>query len=79
MKWNPTEVYKCAILTVIAGLIAAILWRMPPKPPTLEQLHTARLKNAQKTVVDRLPVVFVQGGSISVDDFENPLPIEIEH
>ena len=35
------EIYKCAILTVIACLLAAILWRMPQAPWTLHKLRAS--------------------------------------
>lgn len=86
MRWNLHEVYKCAILTVIAGLLGAILWRMPPKPLTMEQVRAARVKGTQKELMGRIPLVYVSDGSITVesgnitvDNLEDPLPVEVEN
>lgn len=80
MKWN-LEIYRCAILTVIAILLAAILWHMPPQPLTMEKVRTAKMKGWQ----NRIPLVYVgegdinvEGGNITVDDFESPMPVQIE-
>ena len=76
-----TEIYKCAILTVIAGLLAAILWQMPPQPLTREKIRQAHMQGWQ----NKLPLVYVQDGSITVDndqipvEVQNTVPVEIEH
>lgn len=74
MKWA-LEIYRCSILTVIAALLAAILWHMPAPPLTMERVRAAKLKGWQ----NRIPLVYVQDGNISVDDFENPLPVEVQN
>jgi hypothetical protein len=75
------ETYKCAVLTVIAVLLAAILWHMPSKPLTLGQVRAAKAKGvpAVREIMNRVPLVYVQDGSISVDNFENPLPVEVQN
>jgi hypothetical protein len=32
-----------------------------------------------KDLLNRMPLVYVHDGSISVDNFENPLPVEVEN
>ena len=79
MKLN-AEVYKCVILTVIAGLLGAILWRMPTSSLTFGQMRAARTNGVpMKDLLNRMPLVYVHDGSISVDNFENPLPVEVEN
>ena len=79
MKWT-LETYKCAVLTVIAVLLAVILWRMPAQPITFGQMRTARTKGVpMKDVLNSIPLVYVDDGSITVDNFENPLPVEVEN
>jgi hypothetical protein len=73
---NVLEIYKSAILTVIAGLLVAILVRMPARPLTLGQMHAVRMSRAE--IANRVPVVYVQDGTISVD-LDNPLPVEVEN
>jgi hypothetical protein len=74
MKWT-LEVYKCAVLTVIAVLLAAILWHLPSQPLTMEKVRAAKMKGWQ----NRIPLVYVQDGNISVDNFDNPLPVEVQN
>jgi hypothetical protein len=74
MKWA-LEIYRCAILAVIAVLLAAILGRMPSQPLTMERVRAAKIKGWQ----NRIPLVYVQDGNISVDNFENPLPVEVQN
>ena len=79
-KWMTVETYKCAVLTMIAVLLAAILWQMPPKPLTFGQMRAARTKGVPMSdILNRIPLIYVHGGNISVDEFENPLPVEINH
>ena len=75
MKW--IELYKCAILTAIAVLLAAILLRVPTQPPTLGQMRAAGLSHAE--IRNRLPLVYVQDGTISVDNLDDPLHVEVEN
>lgn len=74
MKWN-LEVYKCAVLTVIAVLLAVILWQMPPQPITMEKVRAAKMKRGWQS---RVPLVYVQDGSISIDAQE-PIPVEVQN
>jgi hypothetical protein len=74
MKWT-LEIYRCAVLTVIAVLLAAILWRVPSQPLTMERVRADKMKGWQ----NRIPLVYVQDGNISVDNFENPLPVEVQN
>ena len=60
---------------MIAILLAAILWRMPSRPLTMEQVRAAKMKGWQ----NRIPLVYVGDGSVSVDNFENPPPVEVEN
>jgi hypothetical protein len=53
MKWT-LEVYKCAVLTVIAVLLAAILWHLPSQPLTMEKVRAAKMKGWQ----NRIPLVY---------------------
>jgi hypothetical protein len=79
MKWN-LETYKCGVLTVIAILLAAILWQMPAKPLTFGQMRTARTNGVpMKDILSRVPLVYLHGGSITVDNLENPMPVEVEN
>lgn len=71
------ELYKCAILTAIAGLLVAILLRVPPPPPTLGQMRKSGMSRAE--FKNRLPLVYVQDGTITVDNLDNPLPVEVEN
>jgi hypothetical protein len=71
------EIYKCAILTAIAGLLGAILLHMPTQSLTLGQMHAAGMSRAEMR--NRLPVVYVQDGTISVDNLDNPMPVEVEN
>lgn len=75
MKW--IEIYKCAILTAIAVLLVAILLRAPTQPPTLGQMRAAGLSRAE--IRNRLPLVYVQDGTISVDNLDDPLHVEVEN
>jgi hypothetical protein len=77
---STVEIYKCAILTVIAVLLVGILWRMPAKPLTLGQMRAAKTNGISKRdVMDGVPVVYVQDGSVNVDNLENPLPVQVEN
>jgi hypothetical protein len=77
---STVEIYKCAILTVIALLLGGILWRIPAKPLTLGQMRAARTNGTSKrNVMDGVAVVYVQDGSVNVDNLENPLPVQVEN
>jgi hypothetical protein len=71
------ELYKCVILTVIAGLLVAILLRLPSQPLTLGQMRAGRMNRVE--TMSRIPVVYVQDGTISLDNLDNPLPVEVEN
>jgi hypothetical protein len=58
MNW--LEVYKCAVLTVIAVALVA-LYVKTPVPFTLENVRSNRVDRTD------IPLVRVQGGSIDVD------------
>ncbi|MBI1815884.1 MAG: hypothetical protein HYR72_12970 [Deltaproteobacteria bacterium] len=66
------EIYKCAVLTVIAALLAGI-WLNTPAPFTAGNLMSERV------AIEQIPVVRVQGGSIDVNntvDVEGTVSIE---
>lgn len=71
------ELYKCAILTAIAGLLVAILLRVPAQPITFGQMRAAGMSRAQ--IRNRVPVVCVEDGTVSVDKLDNPMPVEVEN
>jgi hypothetical protein len=71
------ELYRCAILTAIAGLLVAILLHMPTQPLTLGQMRAVGMSPAE--IRNRVPLVYVEDGSISVDNLDNPLPVEVEN
>src|ERR1035441_301662 len=48
---------------------AAILWRMPASPLTFGQMRTARTNGVpMKNILNRVPLVYVHDGSITVDN-----------
>jgi hypothetical protein len=72
------EVYRCILLTVIAALLTAILWRMPTRLLTLGDAQRA-VADKSENWESRIPLVGIKGGSITVDNFENPLPVEVQN
>jgi len=63
-------------------LLAAIFWRMPSQPLTMERIRAAKIKGWQ----NRIPLVYVSDGSITVesgnitvDNLEDPLPVEVQN
>jgi hypothetical protein len=74
---RPIELYKCAALTAICGLLLGILLRMPARPLTLNQMRTAHMSRADMR--NSIPVVFIQDGSVSVDNLNDPMPVEVQN
>ena len=84
MNASVAEIYKCSILTVIAALLGAVLWRMPPKPVTLGQLRASnkgsasqRVRQKQAELTAQIPLSYVWDGSVTVENEE--LPVEVEN
>ena len=63
------EIYKCAVLTVIAFLLAGI-WLNTPAPFTVANVRSKRVK------MEQIPMVRVQGGSVDVD---NTVEVEVSN
>ena len=60
--------------------LGGILWRIPAKPLTLGQMRAARTNGTSKrNVMDGVAVVYVQDGSVNMDNLENPLPAQVEN
>ena len=63
------EIYKCAVLTVIALLVAGI-WINTPVPVTPANLRSKRV------AMEQMPLVRVHDGSIEVD---NTVQVEVSN
>jgi len=66
------ELYKCAVLTVIALLLCGLLWRSAPRPVTMERVRSQKIKGWAA----KLPLVYVADGSI---DVSNTVDVEVQN
>jgi hypothetical protein len=71
------ELYKCAVLTTIAALLLAILLHMPAQTLTLGQMRAAGMNRAE--IRNRIPLVYVEDGKVTVDNLDEPLHVEVEN
>ena len=62
-RYFAVDLYKCLVLTVIAGTLIAILSKMPPQPLTWEAVRTQKLKGWKQ----KLPLIGVGAGEIEIE------------
>ena len=80
---------KVIVILLAAILVTQILilLRIPTSPPTIGEVRNAKTNDARTELLQSIPLVRVQGGSIDADvtgtvdvDVQNtPLEVEINH
>ncbi len=67
------EIYRCALLTMIAILLALVVLKMPEPPLTLERARAAKMRPREWQ--SKIPVVYVGAGNL---DVENTVNVQVE-
>ena len=68
MKENALELYRCAVLTVIAGLLAFLAWK-------IETNHVGVIVKSGLVNVETVEPLRVEG-TVTVDQVDKPIEVE---